>query len=391
MYKTTALEKIQELILEPTFYKVIQGGMRAGKTMAIMILLTGYAESYPNSKITVVGQSYGHLKDGPIDDFKSIMRGTGRWNDERFNKSELNYEFQNGSVMQFRSIDKMKAHGLSRDVLFVNEANAFSYETFDQLASRTEDFVIVDYNPTSKFWAHEELVEGKHKDRTSFTILTYKDNEALSKQLVENIESHKPAKGEEPSNYWTVYGLGQIGSLEGNVYSGWIESDLETITAGKLVRYGLDFGFSNDESALVAVYDLGEKRLGVVQKVFERGILNSQYAEKFNVAQVDPNILIVADSARPEAIAEIKSNGYRIIGADKKPGSVLAGIEAVSEYQIYYVGQDLKREYLSYAWRKKRTGEIIDEPQDGNDHLLDALRYAVSDLQIKPISWAKPR
>lgn len=389
--RTTALNKIQELILEPTFYKVIQGGMRAGKTVAIMILLTGYAESYPNSKITVVGQSYNHLKDGPLDDFKNIMRDTGRWEDERLNKTELNYEFPNGSVLQFRSIDKMKAHGLSRDVLYVNEANAFTYETFDQLASRTEDFVILDYNPSSKFWAHEELVEGKHKDRTSFTILTYKDNEALSKQLVENIESHKPKDGEEPSNYWTVYGLGQIGSLEGNVYSGWVESSLEEITKGRLVRYGLDFGFSNDESAMVAIYDMGENRLGVVEKVFEKGILNSQYAQKFNVAQVDPSVLIVADSARPEAIAEIRSNGFRIVGADKNAGSVLRGIERVSEKQIYYCGENLKREYLSYAWRKKRSGEILDEPQDGNDHLLDSLRYAIDDLAVKPVSWAGPR
>lgn len=389
--RTTSLNKIEELIAEPTFYKVIQGGMRAGKTVAIMILLVGYCESYPESKVTVVGQSYGHLKDGALDDFKTIMRDTGRWEDERFNKTELNYEFSNGSVLQFRSIDKMKALGISRDVLYVNEANAFTYETFDQMASRTEDFVILDYNPSSKFWAHEELVEGKHKDRTSFTILTYKDNEALSKQIVENIEAHKPKDGEEPSNYWTVYGLGQIGSLEGNVYSGWIESSLEEITKGRLVRYGLDFGFSNDESAMVAVYDMGENRLGVVEKVFQRGILNSQYAQKFNVAQVDPSVLIIADSARPEAIAEIRSNGFRIVGADKNAGSVLRGIERVSEKQIYYVGENLKREYLSYAWRKKRSGEILDEPQDGNDHLLDALRYAVDDLAVKPVAWAGPR
>lgn len=391
MYRTTALNKIQELVEEPTFYKVIQGGMRAGKTVAIMIILTGYAESYPHSKITVVGQSYNHLKDGPLDDFKNIMRETQRWDDERLNKTELNYEFPNGSVLQFRSIDKMKAHGLSRDVLYVNEANAFTYETFDQLASRTEDFVILDYNPSSKFWAHEELVEGKHKDRTSFTILTYKDNEALSKQLVENIESHRPKEGEEPSNYWTVYGLGQIGSLEGNVYSGWIEDSVENITNGTLVRYGLDFGFSNDESALVAVYDLGDNKLGILEKVFQKGVLNSQYQAIFASKEINPNILIIADSARPEAIAEIKSAGYRIVGADKNAGSVLRGIERVSEKQIYYNGENLKREYLSYAWRKKRSGETLDEPQDGNDHLLDALRYAVDDLAVKPVSWAGPR
>lgn len=384
MYKTTAVNRIKELILEPTFYKVIQGGMRAGKTVAIMIVLVGYAESYPNSKITVVGQSYGHLKDGALDDFKKIMRETNRWDDESFNKTELNYEFRNGSVIQFRSIDKMKAHGLARDVLFVNEANAFSYDTFDQLASRTEDFVIIDYNPTSKFWAHEELVEGKHKSRTSFTILTYKDNEALSPQIIKNIESHKPKEGEEPSNYWVVYGLGQIGTLEGNVYSGWSEDTFDHIRqVGKLVRYGLDFGFSNDETALVAVYEMPDGKLGLVEKLYKKGLLGSQYGDTLRRLEIDPNVLIVADSARPEIIAEIQNAGFRCIGADKNPGSVLRGIDRVAQRQIVYCGNNLKREYLSYAWRKKRSGEILDEPEDGNDHALDAVRYAVDDLSRK--------
>lgn len=386
MYRTTALNKIEQIIFEPTFYKVIQGGMRAGKTMAIMMILTGYAESYKNSKITVVGQSYSHLKDGPIDDFKKIMQGTNRWNDENFNKTELNYEFSNGSVMQFRSIDKMKAHGLSRDVLFVNEANAFTYETFDQLASRTEDFVIVDYNPTSKFWAHEELVE-KQPERTSFTILTYMDNEALPKQLVENIESHRPKAGEEPSNYWTVYGLGQIGTLEGNVYSGWQELDRSEIQKGKLLRYGLDFGFSNDETAMVGIYELDDGRTGITQEIYQKGILGSQYVEILKSHNIEPSVLIVADSARPEIIAEIKAGGFRIIGADKNAGSVKRGIDRVSQRQIVYAGDDLKREYLSYAWRKTRGGKLLDEPQDGNDHLVDAARYSIDDLSKTRIEF----
>lgn len=387
MYRTTALNKIEQIVFEATFYKVVQGGMRAGKTMAIMTILIGYSESYKNSKITVVGQSYGHLKDGPIDDFKKIMQGTNRWNDGKFNKSELNYEFSNGSVIQFRSIDKMKAHGLSRDVLFVNEANAFTYETFDQLASRTEDFVIIDYNPTSEFWAHKELVEGKHKDRTSFIILTYKDNEALSKQIVENIESHKPKDGQEPSNYWTVYGLGQIGSLEGNIYSGWQETSVEEIRKGKLVRYGLDFGFSNDEAAMIALYVLGDNKLGIEELLYQKGILGSQYPKILMSHNIDPSTLIVADSARPEIIAEIKNAGFRIVGADKNAGSVKRGIDRVSQHQICYAGANLKREYLSYPWRKKRTGEILDEPQDGNDHLMDSLRYAIDDLKKHRIEF----
>lgn len=385
--RTTALNKIEQIVFEPTFYKVIQGGMRAGKTMAIMMVLTGYAESYHNSKITVVGQSYGHLKDGPIDDFKKIMQGTNRWNDEKFNKSELNYEFSNGSVIQFRSIDKMKAHGLSRDVLFVNEANAFTYETFDQLASRTEDFVIVDYNPTSKFWAHEELVEGKHKDRTSFIVLTYKDNEALPKQLVENIESHKPKAGEEPSNYWTVYGLGQIGSLEGNVYSGWEEVDSGYFKTGRLVRYGLDFGFGHP-TAMTAIYENEDGSLGVVEKIYKQNILSSDYPRLLKDFNIDPNVLIVADSARPEIIADIRNAGYRIIPANKDAGSVMRGIDRVKQRQIHFNGENLKKEYLSYAWRKKRsTGEMIYEPEKSDDDLMDSLRYAIDDLKRHRIEF----
>lgn len=388
--RTSSLAKIEQALYEPTFYKIIQGGMSASKTFSILELLVGYAESYRDSLISVVGMSYPHLSTGAIRDFIKIMKETNRWNPSQWNSTSHIYTFLNGSVLEFLSVDKMSARGPRRDVLFVNEANGLNFEVFQELAGRTRDFVIIDYNPSAKFWAHTELID-KHPDDVSFLILTYKDNEALSPREIENIESHKPKANEEPSNWWTVYGLGQIGSLEGNVYSGWIEDSVENITKGTLVRYGLDFGFSNDESALVAVYDLGDNKLGILEKVFQKGVLNSQYQAIFASKEINPNILIIADSARPEAIAEIKSAGYRIVGADKNAGSVLRGIERVSEKQIYYNGENLKREYLSYAWRKKRSGETLDEPQDGNDHLLDALRYAVDDLAVKPVSWAGPR
>ena len=383
---TTGTKKIHEAILEQTFYKVIQGGASASKTFSIMILLVGYAESYPNSLITVAGMTYNHLATGTMRDLKKILQETNRWKPENFNKSSKIYTFDNGSQIEFLSVDNMTARGPRRDVLFVNEANGVPYETFDQLATRTRDFVIIDYNPSAKFWAHEELVE-KKPEKTTFLTLTYLDNEALSQQERENIESRKPKKGEEPSNWWTVYGLGQIGTLEGNVYSGWEEMPVADIHKGKLVRYGLDFGFSNDESALVAIYDLGDNILGVEEIIYKKGILGSEYKEILMSQNIDPSILIVADSARPEIIAEIKSAGFRIVGADKNAGSVKRGIDRVSQRQIKYYGQHLKREYLSYAWRKKRTGEIIDEPQDGNDHLMDALRYAIDDLSKKRIQF----
>lgn len=377
---TSALKKIEASLYEPTRYKVIQGGMSAGKTYAIMTLLVGYAMSYEEAKITVVGLSYGHLKDGAISDFKAVMKEGGIWDAMKWNISNSEYAFSNGSVIQFRSVDKMGARGPRRDVLFVNEANGISYEVFRQLADRSRDFSIIDYNPSAEFWAHTELVK-KQAEKTSFMILTHEDNEALSSQERENILEHKPKDGEEPSNWWRVYGLGQIGSLEGNIYKGWELSSADSIAErGKLIRYGLDFGFSNDETALVAVYDMGEKKLGLVEKIYKKGILPSQYCAELKRAGVEPSVLIVADGARPEIIAEIKRGGYRCIAADKGAGSVLRGIERVSEYQVEYDGKDLEREYLSYAWRKKKSGESMDEPQDGNDHIMDAARYAIDDL-----------
>ena len=383
MARTTALNKIEATLYQPTFYKVIQGGASAGKTFAIITLLIGYCQSYPDSLVTVVGLSYPHLEAGTIRDFTKIMKEVNIWEAERWNKSAKTYEFANGSVLEFKSIDRMSARGPRRDVLFVNEANGITFETFEELATRTKDFVIVDFNPSAKFWAHERLVEGLQSD-TTYITLTYLDNEALNAREVANIESHKPKPGEEPSNWWVVYGLGQIGTLEGNVYSGWQELDVDKITTtGKLVRYGLDFGFSNDETALVAVYEMPDGKLGLVELLYKRGLLGSQYGETLRRLEVDPSVLIVADSARPEIIAEIREAGFRCVGADKNAGSVLRGIDRVAQRQIVYYGENLKREYLSYAWRKKRSGEILDEPEDGNDHLMDALRYAVDDLSRK--------
>lgn len=380
MARTTALDKIQATLYEKTFFKIIQGGMSAGKTYAILQLLIGYADSYPGSRITVIGKSVPHLKDGAMTDFKNIMKEAEYWEDIRWNTSDSEYRFACGSILQFRSIDKMGARGPRRDVLFVNEANNLSYETFSGLADRTRDFVILDYNPSSEFWAHTELNE-KQKERCSFLVVTYKDNEALGAQERENITAKAPKKGEEPSNWWVVYGLGQIGSLEGNVYSGWEEDGVNNVRkSGTLIRYGLDFGFSNDETALVSVYDMGDNKLGLVEEYYKTGLLGSQYGAMLRGLNADPSVLIVADSARPEIIAEIKKEGFRCIGADKNAGSVLRGIDRVSQRQIVYAGDNLKREYLSYAWRARRSGEMLDEPEDKNNHLMDALRYAIDDI-----------
>lgn len=383
MSRTTALNKIEETLYEPTFYKVIQGGASAGKTFAIITLLVGYCQSYSDSLVTIVGLSYPHLEAGSIRDFVKIMKEVNLWQDDLWNKSAKIYTFPNGSVLEFKSIDRMSARGPRRDVLFVNEANGVTWETFQELATRTKDFAIIDYNPSAEFWAHKELVEKQAKD-TTFLILTYKDNEALSEREIANIESHKPKAGEEPSNWWTVYGLGQIGVLEGNIYAGWIETTFDDIKQrGNLVRYGLDFGFGH-HTGMTAIYEFEDGSLGVVEEIYKQGINSSDYPNELTSHNIDKNVLIVADAARPEIISDIKQAGFRIIGANKDAGSVMRGISRVQERQIYYCGDNIKKEYLAYHWREKRsTGETIYEPEKSDDDLMDSLRYAIDDLKRK--------
>lgn len=378
-YTTTGLKKLKPLFTNDKRYLVVQGGMRASKTYTILMLIISWCQTNADKIATVASMSYPHLSRGAIRDFQAIMKNADIWEPERWNQSSKIYTFGNGSILEFISVDNMSAHGPARDLLFVNEANDMDIQTFRNLAFRTTGKIIIDYNPTHEFWAHTWLLK-EEKDKTDFIILTYKDNEALADTIRQAIESRKPKKGEKPSNWWTVYGLGQIGSLEGNIYSGWRKATEDDYKNAKLIRYGLDFGFSNDETGLVAIYKLPDESLIIEQRIYQTGLLGSQYPEALKKADVDPNVLIVADSARPEIIAEIKAQGFRIIGADKNAGSVLRGIDRVKQHQIAYDGKDLEREYLSYSWRTKRSGEQLDEPQDGNDHLMDALRYAIDDL-----------
>lgn len=379
-YATTGLKKLKPLFVDSKRYLVVQGGMRAAKTYSLLMLIISWCQINADKIATVASMSYPHLSRGAIRDFQAIMKAADIWEPERWNQSSKIYTFGNGTILEFISVDNMSAHGPARDLLFVNEANDMAFQTFSNLAFRTTGKVIVDYNPTHEFWAHQLIKD--EKDNADFIILTYKDNEALAPTIREAIESRKPKPGEKPSNWWTVYGLGQIGSLEGNIYSGWRKATKEDwdFRHLRLLRYGLDFGFSNDETGMVSVYEMESGELLVKQKIFERGLLGSQYESAFNRAGIERDVLIVADSARPEIIAEIKNAGFRIVGADKNAGSVLRGIDRVKQRQIVYDGKDLEREYLSYAWRTKRTGETLDEPQDGNDHLMDALRYAIDDL-----------
>ena len=373
---TSALEIIRAMNKR---IRIVQGGTSAGKTIAILLDELNESILQPNILTSVVTDTMPNLRRGAIRDFLKICHETNVISSADWNKSTFTMTLPNGSIIEFFSTDMTGALGARRDRLFVNEANRIGWETFSQLETRTKQKVTIDFNPVNEFWAHTQLLQDKEFAKVvDFAKLTYLHNESLDRAVVEAIERRR---GDGTNNWWRVYGLGEIGSLEGNIYSGWMPMAAEEIRkAGKLIRYGLDFGFSNDETAMVAVYQMEDGQLGLVEKIYRVGMLPSQYASALAEAGVDPTVLIVADGARPEIIAEIRGAGYRIIPADKSAGSVRRGIDRVKESSIIYAGKDLEREFLTYAWRKTKSGVITAEPQDGNDHLMDALRYAIDDL-----------
>lgn len=365
--------------------QVVQGGTSAGKTVNILIdKILNYAIIHPGEVITVVTDSFPNLRTGAMRDFLDICRETNIDKIATWNKTNSTLYLPNNSLIEFYSVDTMGAHGARRDVLYVNEANRISWDTFSQLEVRTRKRILLDFNPVNEFWAHKELVNNEMRTDVDFIKLTYKDNEALDEATINAIEMRR---GDGQNNWWRVYGLGEIGSLEGNVYEGWIGVD-EIPQEAKLVRYGVDFGFSNDPTAVVAVFEAENGDIYLKQELCQTKLLTPDLIMKLQeIIERDGDALFVCDNARPEIIAELRANGIRAIACDKTAGEKMNGkrynIELVMRRKIHYrsCDKELEREYLTYRWRvKKSTGETLDEPEDGNDHCMDAIAYAIRDL-----------
>lgn len=366
---TTALTKV--LTLDKRL-RVVQGGARAGKTIAILMCLIDMAGSNKSLVISVVSETMPHLKRGAIRDFISIMQSRGYFKPGSWNRTDYIYTFESGSIIEFFSADSPdKVRGPGRDVLFLNECNNVPHETYTQLVIRTRQIVYVDFNPVSEFYIHTEVMP---KTAHDFVKLTYKDNEALPVEIVKEIESRR-----DNENWWRIFGEGEIGLNEGQVFTGWQLID-EVPAEARLERYGLDFGYTIDPSALVAIY---RYQGGYVldEILYERGQSNKQLAD---VIAAQPAALVVADSAEPKSIDDIGSyiGKLRIMGAEKGPDSVAHGIQIVQDQQIYVTKQstNIIKEYRNYLWKTDRQGKSLNVPAHDFSHSMDATRYALSDL-----------
>jgi len=341
--------------------RAVAGGTAASKTISILVWLIDYAQTVPNEVITVTSESYPHLSGGAIRDFKSIMVAHNYWDENAWNESKHIYTFKTGTIIEFMSFDKFgKAHGPRRDILFLNEANNLPYNIVDQLITRTRKIVWMDWNPSSEFWFYSEMRD--KRDDIDFITLTYKDNEALDEITIREIESHKGNK-----NWWLVYGLGQLGELEGKIYKDWQIID-EIPHEARLERYGLDFGYSQDAAAIVAIYYYNGGYI-VDEELYQKGLTNNQLAD---FIKNRPPALIMADSAEPKSIDELKQYGLNILPCVKGQDSVTQGINYVQQQKISMTRRSLNliKEYRNYLWMTDKDGTILPKPDKGFDHCL---------------------
>lgn len=380
--RTTAINKIRTLT---KFVRGVQGGTSAGKTYAILPILIHIAASNPLTEISVVAESIPHLKRGAMKDFKKILAETERWHESLWNASDFKYTFPNGSQIEFFSADNdAKLRGARRDWLYMNECNNMTFHSYTELASRTKQGVYLDWNPTNTFWFHTELLNDKDVD---FLTINYTDNEACPESALNFILKAKE-KAEQGNAFWQnwykVYGLGEIGNLEGVIFNNWQQID-KIPTDAKLVGIGLDFGYTNDPTAAIEVYTYNGRRY-VNELVYRSGMLNS------DIAKILPrNVITYADSSEPKSIDEIKRYGIMIKGVTKGKDSIKYGIDVMQQQEYFVTSQseNLIKELRSYSWDKDKEGKKLNKPIEYFNHAIDALRYhEMEALGIKK-NWGK--
>ena len=375
---TTAIRKLHALNKRK---KVIQGGTSAGKTFGILPILIDRCLRNPNLETSVVSESIPHLRRGAIKDFLKIMMYTNRYRDNQWNRSTLKYTFVNGSYIEFFSVEQPdKLRGARRNVLYVNEANNVPFEAYNQLAIRTSGDIWIDFNPTANFWAHKEVAPQEDAD---FITLTYKDNEALSDTIVNEIElaREKGKTSEYWANWWKVYGLGQIGSLDGVCIKEWNEIVLPI--EARLLCYGMDFGYSNDPTTLIGLYKYNDAYI-FDEVIYQKKLLNSDISNLLTTNNITD--VIYADSAEPKSIAELKTYRHKVLPCTKGKDSIVYGINLINQNKIYVTSRstNLIKELQSYTWVKDREGNTVNKPIDAFNHCIDAARYAITSQLTTP-------
>ena len=349
---------------------VFQGGTRSGKTFSIIQLLIEWCHLNPKSGylITVVRKSFPSLRASVLRDFLFILKEQEWYSEKYHNKTENTYDLW-GTQWEFISIDQpQKIRGAKRHFCFLNEANEFSLEDFRQLILRTTHRMILDYNPSDEYhWIYDEVIP---RDDANFYRSTYLDNPFLGEDTIKEIERLK----DTDEDYWRVYGLGIRGKSRETIFQTQIYTELPE--RAKLVAMGLDFGFSNDPTALAKVY-LCDNGIYIEEMIYQGGLTNQDIAEKLTEFGITRHEEIIADSAEPKSIEEIHRMGFNIRGAKKGADSIRIGIDVMRRHKLFIKDDSLnaQKEFRNYKWKTDKNNKMLSVPEDSNNHIVDGVRY----------------
>jgi phage terminase large subunit len=356
---------------------VEQGGTRSGKTYNILLwIIFEYTYRNTGKTITICRKSFPSLRASVMRDFFDILRNYELYNEDYHNKSSNEYHL-NGNLVEFISLDQpQKIRGRKRNLLYINEGNELFYEDWQQLVFRTDGRIIIDYNPSDSFhWIYDRVIPREDCD---FYQTTYRDNPFLDKSIVDEIERLR----DTDEDYWRIYGLGERGMSRATIFQ---FGQAEIPTDAKLISYGLDFGYTNDPTALVAVYQL-ENNLYLDELIYRTGLTNRDIHSHFQSFNLDRRDEIFADSAEPKSIDELHRFGWNVKPTVKGADSVNAGIDILKRHKLFVTprSSNLIKELQNYKWVEDKNGNLLNKPIDAFNHGIDAARYAVANKLSKP-------
>ena len=356
---------------------VEQGGTRSGKTYNILLwVIFYYSTRETNKTITICRKTFPSLRASVMRDFFEILRTNDLYNESYHNRSSHEY-YLNGNLVEFISLDQpQKIRGRKRNLLYINEANELTFEDWQQLIMRTEDRAILDYNPSDAFhWIYDKLLT---RDDVTYIQSTYLDNPFLDASIVEEIERLQHTD----NDYWRIYGLGERGMSRATIFQ---YGQAEIPTDATLLCHGMDFGYTNDPTALVAVYKSGDN-LYVDELIYRTGMTNPDISNVLNSLGLDRRTEVFADSAEPKSIEELHRMGWNVKPTQKGADSVIVGIDVLKWHKLFVTprSSNLIKELQNYKWVEDKNGNLLNKPIDAFNHAIDALRYATYNKLSRP-------
>ena len=361
---------------------VNQGGTSSGKTMTILNVLFFYAINEGGCVITVAGQDLPNLKVGSLRDAKTII-SRSQWLSTWFtiNESTSTIRGLNGSLIEFKSYDNAQdAKNGKRDYLFINEANGIPYDVYWQLAIRTRKKIYIDYNPSERFWVHDNVIG---REGVKLIISDHRGNGFLTQ------EEHDRIEAIEDPELFQVYARGKTGKVQGLVLTNWdIVDALPPRNEWKMYAHGMDFGFAADETALEQVV-LAHGDLWIDEKIYSTGLTNPDIVQRARDAGVTRADMIIADCAEPKSIAEIQAAGLWCVPSVKGADSIVVGLDILRRYRLHVTrrSKGIIENLKTYKWQKDRDGRETNTPQDKNNHGIDAVRY----VALAKLNTQRPR